>query len=161
MFQSSPKPTAPGSARSVGRSRFPHERALQWLLAPMGVLAASCGLLLIATDGLGMSRSDLDHAPFDSFLIPGLLLTIAVGGSQIVAALMQRRNMRSWPLASLGAGAILLGWIVIEAVIVRSGRGLQLFIFSWAIAEIVIALRVMRMRTDVPQRERGIRDDRS
>jgi len=160
MYQSRPKPTTPSSARSAGWSSFPCEQVLKWLLVTMGVTAATCGVLLIATDGLGMSRSALNRAPFDSFLIPGLLLAIALGGSQIAAALMQRRRFRNWPRLALCAGGILLGWIVVEAVMVRSGRGLQLFIFAYAIAEVVLALRVMRTQADVPQRDRGVRDGR-
>jgi hypothetical protein len=110
----------------------------------MGFLAATCGVLLIATDGLGMSRTDLEHSPFDSFLIPGLLLTIVVGGSQLAAAQLLRARSSVSELPAIGAGAALLGWILVEAVMVRNGRGLQAFIFAYAVAEIAVSIHLLR-----------------
>ena len=144
MYQPSMKDSTPTPSRSAGWSRVQSERVLFWLLAVMGFLAATCGVLLIATDGLGMSRTDLEHSPFDSFLIPGLLLTIVVGGSQLAAAQLLRARSSVSELPAIGAGAALLGWILVEAVMVRNGRGLQAFIFAYAVAEIAVSIHLLR-----------------
>ena len=86
--------STPARSQRTGWSRVQSERVLFWLLAVMGFTAATCGILLIATDGLGMSTTDLEHSPFHPFLFPGLLLSIVVGGSQISAAGLQRERGR-------------------------------------------------------------------
>jgi hypothetical protein len=90
----------------------------------VGLLAVPGGVMLIV-NGLGMSRAVLAHSPFDSFLIPGLLLSVVVGGSLLGAAWSVWRRHLLAPMASLGAGFVLLGWIVVEAAMVHVGRELQ------------------------------------
>jgi len=55
--------------------------------------------------------------PFSSYLIPGLILAIVVGGSAVVAAVAALRRSDAGALASVLAGAILLGWLVGERLI--------------------------------------------
>jgi len=55
--------------------------------------------------------------PFTSYLIPGLILAIVVGGSAVVAAVEALRRSGTGALASMLAGAILLGWLVGERLI--------------------------------------------
>lgn len=97
-----------------------------------GLGAFACGIGLIVTDGSGMSSVQLADSPFYSFVIPGLLLTAVVGRSLLDAAWLTWTGHFLPPLASLGAGCILLGWIVVEAVMVDGGRGLQIAVFVLA-----------------------------
>src|SRR5438045_148507 len=103
-------------------------RALFVLHLFVGLTAIPCGILLVI-NGLGMPKSTLAHSPFDGFIIPGLILSIVVGGSALKAAILVYRRSRFAPLRSKGAAVILLGWISIEALMVRDGRPLQLVIF--------------------------------
>jgi len=54
---------------------------------------------------------------FSSYLIPGLILAIVVGGSATVAAIATLRRSDAGALTSMLAGAILLGWLVGERLI--------------------------------------------
>ncbi len=110
------------------------------LLLAVGLLAVACGIVLIV-NGLGMPLSTLATTPFDSFLIPGLLLSVVVGGSLLGAAcLIWVRHPLAW-IASLGAGLILLGWIVVEAVMIADGRVLQAIILIAALLIVGLAWR--------------------
>ena len=130
------RPTSPPAARTPGDRPV----ALFVLTLVVGLLAVPCGIVLII-NGLGMPRSILAATPFDSFLIPGLVLTVVVGGTLLGAAwLIRVRHPRAW-LASLAAGVILLGWIVIESVMIADGRGLQVFILVTALLIIGLAWR--------------------
>jgi xanthosine utilization system XapX-like protein len=109
----------------------------------MGFVALACGWLL-AVDGLGMPQSTLEYSPFDSFLIPGLILSFVVGGSLLVAARLIWFRHPAAPMMSLVAGVTLLGWIVGEAIMIHDGRGLQLAIAIYALVVIAMARRFHR-----------------
>lgn len=55
--------------------------------------------------------------PFGSYLIPGIVLTLAVGGTAAVAAIGMLRRAAWGPLASSLAGVSMLGFLVGEIVI--------------------------------------------
>jgi hypothetical protein len=124
---------AEGARPSNGRSKI----GLLIVEGFVGLMAVPCGILLIF-DKLGMSRDALESSPFNTFLVPGLVLTFVVGGSLLCAAYAEWRHRPIAPFASLVSGGILLGWIVVEAVMVSSGRGLQIAIFGCAL--LILAL---------------------
>jgi hypothetical protein len=108
----------------------------------MGLIAVPCGVLLIV-NGLGMSEDVLDRSPFDTFLVPGLLLAAVVGGSLLGAAWLAWRRHPRAGIAGVAAGSILLGWIVIEAVMISGGRMLQAIVLVWALVIIALAWPLM------------------
>jgi hypothetical protein len=55
--------------------------------------------------------------PFNSYLIPGLILAVVVGGSAAVAAVATLCRPDAGALTSMLAGAILLGWLIGERLI--------------------------------------------
>jgi hypothetical protein len=143
----------------VEREDFRHasswmsNRARQTLLATQGVvglMAAVCGPGLIVTDGLGMPRSALDETPFHSFLIPGIVLGVVVGGSLLASTYMVWRNRRGARRAAIASSVVLLGWISVEAVLIHGGRPLQLVIFAAAFAMVALALRTPRRAVQMP-----------
>lgn len=54
---------------------------------------------------------------FHSYLIPGLILAVIVGGSATAAAVIALRNSHHGAFLSIIAGAILLGWLLGERLI--------------------------------------------
>ena len=80
------------------------------------------GAMLVA--GLEDGRfpaSWLTGTPLSGYVIPGLILAGAVGGSAAIAAVATLRGGHRGGLASMLSGVVLLGWIVGEIVIL-SGR---------------------------------------
>ena len=127
--------------RQSGRSPRPVLLTTELLLV---LTAVPCGIFLIV-NGLGMSKTVLDDSPFDSFLIPGLVLSLVVGGSGVAAAWMTWiRHPLSW-LASFAAGGILFGWIVGEAAMVHDGRALQAIVLVFALLLIGLSLDEARV----------------
>jgi hypothetical protein len=55
--------------------------------------------------------------PFSSYLIPGLILAVVVGGSAAVASVATLRRSDAGALTLMLAGAIMLGWFVGERLI--------------------------------------------
>jgi len=98
---------------------------------------------LLRPDGsiYGMPLSLLEHSPFATFLIPGLLLVFVIGlGTTIAGALVLRRTARAnvWAFA---AGVALLTWIVVEMVLLRAAHWLQLGYLGMALVIMAVALR--------------------
>ena len=88
------------------------------------------GLLIAAPDGhlLGVPTRILAGTPFDSFLVPGIVLFTAVGVLPLAAAAMTLRTSPHGPLAAVIVGLLLVGWITAEMVILGGPQTL-----AWAL----------------------------
>ncbi len=77
-------------------------------------------VLVVSPDGtlMRMPVSQLEGSPFDSFLVPGLILLLVLGVAPAVAAvgLWLRRPWAWWLAGVVGCG--LLIWIVVEMTII-------------------------------------------
>lgn len=94
---------------------YPHygpreRRILLALDLVIGVCAIVGGIGLIG-GWIGIGTSNLKGSLFDSYLFPGLLLSIVVGGALLAAAVLVFLRSRIALQASLTAGFMLLGWI--------------------------------------------------
>jgi uncharacterized membrane protein len=94
-----------------------------WTLVFLGVTAIVGAVPLILNpqgDRLHMPLSLLEHSPFHSFLIPGIILLLANGVLSFVALyqLVRRRNGYGWCVGFQGCA--ISGWIVVEVIIFRS-----------------------------------------
>ena len=123
------------------------ERVLIGLLLFEGVLALIGGIMLVASPSgalLQMPPEWLQGTPFASYLIPGLILTLALGVLPVVAAVaLWRRPSRpalarveralgfdaAW-LATCASGMAIMIWIVTQVAMVRMFHPMQAFIFG-------------------------------
>jgi hypothetical protein len=118
-----------------------------WLAALcllVGAAAIAGGIGLIASpDGSAMRLplALLEPSPFDSFLIPGLILLVVIGfGSTIAGALVLRDTRRADAVAVL-AGMSLLLWITAQMAMLRTIDFPQLGCLAVGIAIVLLALR--------------------
>lgn len=118
-----------------------------WMLMILTVFqvlsAVIGGIGVLATDGLGMPASLLGDGPFDTFVLPGVILLIVVGGTQTVALgllLMRRETALLWTaVAAFG----MLIWIFVETGMVRGTSWLQVIYFSTGGAQLVLVLALL------------------
>jgi hypothetical protein len=87
----------------------------------------SGGLLVSYPDGsaLNMTTILLKTTPFRNFLVPGIILTVLVGGTNLVAVLL---NLQTHPLRynwAIAGAALLIGWVVIQMLLIGSLHWLQ------------------------------------
>ena len=88
----------------------------------LSAIAGAVQLMLHVATPAGL----LAHTPFSSFLVPALLLGAVVGGSCVVAALLQWRHSR-WAIDTLVfAGGALTVWILAETALLQQFSVLQL-----------------------------------
>jgi len=101
------------------------------------VSAVGGGIALIA-GGLGVPTAMLRHTPFESFVVPGIFLAVIIGGSATIGATALLTHSRRAPVTSGAAGAIMVGWIAGETVLVEGFSWLQgLYLLTGAV--IVVA----------------------
>ncbi|WP_433874527.1 hypothetical protein [Sinomonas atrocyanea] len=140
-----------------------------WTRITLGVLTAVGGVTALAGGAtlvwgsLSVSRVDwatppetmLVGSPFSSYLVPGLLLALVIGGTQITAAAMLLRRARGAALATAVAGYGLLIWIFVQMIVIPFSP-LQAIYFAWGAAEVgllLVALGLFR-RPAADARER-------
>lgn len=90
----------------------------------MGGLLAFGALNAFAGGYYGMSGAEdvprkwLEGSPFDDYLIPGLVLFVIVGGSLLAAAMFVFAGLHLARVAAIGAGTVVLGWLVVETLVI-------------------------------------------
>ena len=82
---------------------------------------AGGAMLAIGLEDARFPADWLAGTPFDTYTIPGVILTGAVGGSAAIAAAAVWRRRRGGPMSIL-SGVVLLGWIVGEIAILNGRR---------------------------------------
>ena len=98
------------------------------------LLFNSCGALYggwqLITDPtgnkLGMPLSVLQYSPFDSFLMPGIILFLANGVFGFIVLYLMFFRYKNYTLAIIAQGIILLGWIIVQMLMLRTVNTLQL-----------------------------------
>ena len=126
---------------------------LRWNLIGIELLVAlsaiPSGIALITTNGLGAPLSFLEHSPFHSYLIPGIVLTVIVGGTHALAAyLMLAKHRYSLELSTVAAFGMLI-WIFTQMYMIRQSHLLQIVYFSGAIAMLVCTVLLLRLPKQV------------
>lgn len=105
--------------------------------------AISCGaMLIIRPDGalMQMPLSMLANTPFSDFLIPGMALGFAVGGSALVALFLVafgRALAQHWVILS---GVMLGGWITVQVLLIGASSMLQAIYFIIAVVIFVFGI---------------------
>jgi hypothetical protein len=75
--------------------------------------------LLSGLEGDRFPTAWLTGTPFSSYMVPGLLLALVVGGSAAVATAATLARPEGGAPASMAAGLILVGWIVGELLLLN------------------------------------------
>lgn len=116
----------------------------------VGLSAVAGGLcLLSAPRGGGILQlplSLLDGSPFSDYVIPGLVLCLVVGGSNVAAAIPALLEAPAAIFAALIAGAIGAGWIAAEVAFIGYHTWAQVLYFFLGILTMALALTVRNRR---------------
>lgn len=116
---------APSGATAEPQIAF--RRTILGASAFAGVSAVAGGAALIAAPSGDSFTSPtlLDHTPFGSFLVPGLVLTFVVGGLALASAVLTWRRAKGAVDATILSGGALTIWILAEAAMMRSLHALH------------------------------------
>lgn len=105
------------------------------------------GIQLITTNGMGMSVSILENTPFSSFLVPGLILAVVIGGLSLLTSVLLFLNHKLAIECSVTLGFGLIIWIYVEMYLTRMSFWLQTVIFAIGILIIIISLVLYKLST--------------
>lgn len=112
--------------------------------AVTGFSALICGGLLVTwPDGsaIGLEPALLKTSPFGNFFIPGLILALAIGGSQLIALLAGISNLAGAGRRTLTAGILLTGWIIVQVIMIRQFSWLQLIFTGIGIFQVIYGVK--------------------
>jgi hypothetical protein len=106
------------------------------------------GALLLAPDGhlLGMTTKTLVGSPFQSYLVPGILLFLFVGIAPLLATAITVRRKALAPFAAVAVGLTLVGWISVEMVVL-AGLGSLAWTFYLVLGTCIAAVGVVWWRS--------------
>ena len=121
------------------------------VLALFNALSAFAGGVAVTAGIIGMPLSILAGSPFTSFVIPGIVLFVVVGGSQFVAAVLLLRRREAGLLWSTVAGIGMLVWIFVEIMIIGGGAWLQTLYFLTGLAQVVLVLALLGIVAWLPR----------
>lgn len=99
-------------------------RLLLGLLA-FNALTATLGAVSLIAGINNPPQSWLAATPFSSYVVPGLILGVVVGGSSLLALIAFVRREGFAPTAAFIAGLILIGWILGEVLFIKQLSWLQ------------------------------------
>jgi hypothetical protein len=116
-----------------------HTRSRRALIAIDGFAGVSAllGMAILLLDWpIQFPASWLERTPFGDYTLPALILGLVVGGSALVAMGAMIGRASAGPALSLLAGAIMIGWIVSEIVLLDRAMPATTY---WAQAEYLLA----------------------
>jgi hypothetical protein len=115
------------------------------LISFLSVTATLSGLLLISQpDGslLNLPLSLLDGTYFSSYLVPGILLVIFVGGVNLLAVfynLKKDRTRYDWAMAG---GFVVSGWVAIQLLLIHTVHWLHILYFGIGVIVFLLAYQL-------------------
>jgi hypothetical protein len=114
------------------------------VLSGFGALSAFVGsLLAIWLNGAGVPLEYLATSPFTSYVVPGLVLGLVVGGTQLAAAIALRTCRGADLLLSAVAGFGMLIWTFVELAVIKQFSWLQTAYFVLGGLELILVLALL------------------
>ena len=111
------------------------------------------GIGMIVADGLSMPKSLLADTPFTTFTIPGLILLLVVGGTQLVAAVLLIARRASALLWSAVAGFGMLIWTISEIYLIDAFTWSQMIYVVTGLLQLVLVFALLGVAPWLPRQQ--------
>ncbi len=93
---------------------------------------------------LQMPLSLLEHSPFDTFLIPGIILFLFNGISSLVIAVMTIKKLPLYTLLTISQGIVQVIWIIIQIAMIRTTSYLHFIYFAVGVLLVITGMFLRR-----------------
>lgn len=103
--------------------------ALLFIIAINALVAG--GLMIVDPSGstLGLSPQYLETSPFETFLVPGIILFMVNGVMNVIAGIVTIKEKIYYPYLIMFQGMLLSGWIVVQVRMVHDLNSLHIIMF--------------------------------
>ena len=109
--------TSPGRVTESGTQQI-----ARWVLVGVEAVIAINALyggIGLMVNGMGMPSDWLEATPFQSWTVPGFFLLAVIAVPMSIAAIGELTRWRRADVASMAAGVVLIGWIVVQLLVLR------------------------------------------
>ena len=127
------------TSRSLARRSDAALRYAMILLELFVAVGAVYGAIMLITDGWHLPVQDLQPLPLESWVLPGLALFALVTIPMSGAAICVYWNTPRAAQLSMVAGLVLVGWILVQLVVIGPQMWLQAFMLVCGLAIAVLA----------------------
>jgi hypothetical protein len=109
-------------------------------------IASGAVLMLNPKDAFSLQAAYLAHTPFQNYFIPGMILLFVVGGTNLLAFIINYKKHTTSFFWSLAAGLTISGWILVQIALLSA--------FSWLqILYLLIGLFILLMTLQLKHKE--------
>ena len=115
------------------------------LISFIAVTATLTGLLLISQPNgslLNLPLNLLEGTFFKSYLIPGTLLVIFVGGINMLAVFYNLKKDRSRYDWAMAGGCVVSGWVTIQLLLIHTAHWLHILYFGIGVIIFLLAYQL-------------------
>jgi len=113
--------------------------------------AVGGGIGMVVADGLSMPKSLLANSPFTTFLWPGLILAVVVGGTQTMALVRLLQHRPSALLWSAVAGFGMTIWIIAEIGFLQVLSWAQLIYVVSGLSQLLLVFSLLGIVSWLPR----------
>jgi len=113
------------------------------ILVSLGAIISGAMMIVAPSGALLQAPLDmLKGSPFQSFLVPGLILFLVIGVGQLLAGVLtlRRHRLSSYIGAIFGFGLMI--WIFVQVNMIDGGHALQYSYFAVGVVETALAFLI-------------------
>ncbi|WP_067537127.1 hypothetical protein [Nocardia crassostreae] len=114
--------------------------AVLTLVAGFSAIWAFASALGLAGGGIDLGSTVVQRLPFDSPVFAGIALLLVVGLPMSLAAVLAALGDRRAPAAAVTAGVLLIGWIIVQLIMIREFFWLQPVCVAFGLAVLMLGL---------------------
>lgn len=119
-------------------------------LVGIGAVGGGIPAVLNPNNPLGAPIDALKNSPFNNYLIPGIILLTVIGIGNLFAAVMALIRIRPYPYISGFSGAALVGWIVVQCIMLQAVAILHVIFFSIGVVLGLLSLYIIYAQKQFP-----------
>ncbi len=113
------------------------------MIVALGAIPSGISMIISPDgSGMGLDVAWLEHAPFDSFLIPGIFLLIFNGILQLTGAWLTFRKSAVAGNFGMAVGMILIFWVLVQIYYLELTNFLQVVFFVIGLIEIYLGRKL-------------------